>query len=384
MVGGTIDGAPHLLYGQEMGTSAGFGFSVYTASGGEEVPDLFAFNSLQPAIAAGAGNVRINELYPLFAATGHARQSSPALQSANRVFLSPTAPQPNIYAIAKFVTTNGSPNFDDVVFAFVNLGYTNAAQAHYGVNFSQNGTNIFGIDPARIYNAKNIAAFLGSDPNRSSYWLWGTNGIAGSNILSTGVFVSLNPVPTNSLGWTYAPFEAQYLKLFDVTPPATLAAPTSRSSYVIGNSAAFDWLALNDPQGGVSGYRIIVGTSPGASNVFNGAVQGTTLTVTNIYGATLYAEVCAINIAGIQGPLSASSAGVVLVNPNWIPVLTMESRSVLDWTSISGKTYQVWSTTNLNIPFMPIGGTIIASGPMTQTTNNLPDAVRFYRVQVFP
>jgi len=384
MVGGTIDGVPHIFYGQELGTTAGFGFSLYTTNGTEQVPDLFAFNSLQPALAAGVGNFRVNQLYPLFAAVGQARQSSPALRCANRQFLSPTASQPNIFAVAKYEMSNASPNFYDVVFAFVNLELTNGEQGYFNVNITQNGSNLFGISPGRMYNVKNLAAYLGADPNRRNDWLWASNGITGAALLANGVFASLNPVPTNNVGWTNAPFEAQYLKLSDVTPPATLAAPTTTGSYVIGNSATFSWLPANDPEGGVSGYQISVGTSPGASNVFNGMVQTTTLTVTNAYGATLYAEVSVINNAGIQGAASASSAGVILVDPNWIPILSMQSNSLLSWTSVSGMTYQVWSTTNLSAPFIPIGGVITAIGSTTQKTNASPDPVRFYRVQVFP
>jgi glycosidase len=380
MVGGTIDGMPHIFYGQELGTTESFGFSVYAG----DVPSLYAYNSLQPAIANASGNLRVDQLYPLFSAVGQARQSSPALQSASRIFLSPTASQPNIYAVAKFTATNGSPNFNDVVFAFVNLDVTNGHMASFNVSVTANGTNLFGIDPGRMYNAKNIAAYLGVDPNRRSYWLWGAGGVAGSNLLANGVSVSLNSVPASSVGWTNAPYEAQYLKLYDVTPPATLAAPATTGFYVIGNSATFNWLPLNDPEGGVSDYQVIVGTSPGASDVFNGIVQGTTLTVTNVYGATLYAEVSAINNAGISGTASASSAGVTLVDPDWIPILSMQGNSVLSWTSVSGMTYQVWSTTNLGIPFTTIGGVITASGPAIQSTNNFADPVRFYRVQVFP
>lgn len=384
MVDGTIFGVPHLFYGQEVGTTAGFGFNLYTTNGAEEVPDLYAFNSLQPAYAATAGNLRIDQLYPLYAAVGQARQFSPALQSANSIFLSPSSPQPDIYAVAKFTTTNGSPNFNDVIFAFVNLAYSNSEQGYFNVNVSQNGTNLFGIEPSRFYNVKNIAAYSAFDPNRSSYWLWGTDGISGGTLLNDGVFVSLNPVPTNGAGWTNAPFEAQYLKLYDVTPPAALSAPTATNSYVIGNSATFNWSPLNDPIGGVTGYRVIVGTSPGASNIFSGIVQGTALTVTNTYGSTLYAEVSAINNAGIQGPASASSAGVTLVNPNWIPILNLQGSSVLNWTSVSGVTYQVMSTTNLTIPFTPIGSVITGSGPILQITNTSMNSTRFYRIEFFP
>jgi hypothetical protein len=380
MVGGTIDGPPFILYGQELGTTESFGFSIY----GGDVPSFFTFNSLQPAITATVGNLRVDQLYPLFSAVGMSRQSSPALQSANRVFLSPTVSQPNIYAVAKFTTTNGSPNFNDVIFAFVNLDVTNGHSANFNVNIMANGTNLFGINPGRMYNVKNIAAYTGADPNRRNDWLWGSTGMLGSDLLANGVSVALNPVPATGVGWTNAPFEAQYLKLYDVTPPATMAAPTATGSYVIGNSLAFNWLPLSDLVGGVSGYQVIVGTSPGGSDVFNGIVQGTTLTVTNPYGATLYAEVSAINNAGIQGPASASSAGVTLVDPNWIPILSMQGSSVLSWTSVPGLTYQVWSTSDLGTPFTTIGGVIAASGPTTQSTNTFADPERFYRVQVFP
>ena len=380
MVGGTIDGLPHIFYGQELGTTESFGFSVYAG----DIPSLYTFNSLQPAITAAAGNLRVDQLYPLYAAVAQARQSSMALQNANRYFLSAAVTQTNIYAVAKFTATNGSPNFNEVVFAFANLDVTNGHSASFNVGFTANGTNVFGIVSNRLYNVKNLAAYQGADPERRSYWLWGANGTAGSNLLGNGVSVSLNPVPTNSAGWTNSPFEAQYLKLYDVTPPAVLPAPTAGGSYAISNSATFNWLPLNDPEGGVSGYQVIVGTSPGASNVFSGNVQGTTLTVTNLYGVTLYAEVSAINNAGIQGPASASSPGVTLVDPNWIPVLSLQGSSVLGWSSISGLTYQIWSTTNLGIPFTTIGGVINATASTTQSTNNSSDPARFYRVQVFP
>jgi hypothetical protein len=106
--------------------------------------------------------------------------------------------------------------------------------------------------------------------------------------------------------------------------------------------------------------------------------------VTNVYGATLYAEVSAINNAGTEGPASASSAGVILVDPDWIPTLSMQGSGVLSWTSVSGLTYQVWSTSDLGTPFTTLGNVITAYGPMTLSTNNFADPVRFYRVQVFP
>ena len=166
--------------------------------------------------------------------------------------------------------------------------------------------------------------------------------------------------------------------------PPRPVRPRPPITQVIGNTATFSWAPLNDPDGGVSGYDVIVGTTPGGSDVFSGIVTGTTLTVTNHYGATLYAEVSAINNAGIQGPFSASSPGVVLVDPAWIPVIHMANASVLDWTSVSGKVYQVWSTTNLLVPFITLGSVITAIDSTTSYTNNPTGPAQYYRVQLLP
>jgi glycosidase len=384
MVGGTIDGTPHIFYGQEMGTTEGFGFSAYAG----DVPDLFTFNSLQPAVAAGVSNFQVNQLYPLYAAVGQARQSSPALRSANRCFLNPAVSQPNIYAVAKFAATNGPPNFSDVVFAFVNLDTTNSHQATFSVNISQNSTNVFGIRPGRVYNVRNIAAYTGADPDRPDYWLWngGSGGVPGSNILANGIDVSLNPVPSDSAGWTNAPFEAQYLKLYDVTPPPVPSAPGIGlpNDYVLSNSVTFSWPPVTDTQGGISRYYVTVGTTPGGTDVFSGFVTNTSLTVTNNFGARLYTSVQAVNNAGILSAASASSPGIALVDPNWIPVVSMTNSQKLSWSSVSGKAYQVWSTTNLLSPFTPLGGVMTAGAPVITFTNNATNAAQYFKIQLFP
>jgi len=94
--------------------------------------------------------------------------------------------------------------------------------------------------------------------------------------------------------------------------------------------------------------------------------------------------VSAINNAGIQGPFSASSPGVVLVDPAWIPVISMTNASVLNWTSVSGKVYQVWSTTNLLVPFMTLGSVITAADSTISYTNNPTGSAQYYRVQLLP
>ena len=386
MIGATIDGAPFVLYGQEMGTINGFGFSVYNTSGSEAVPSLFVFNSLHPAEVAGVSNLRVNQLYPLYGAVGHARLASPALRCPNRFFLSPTLPQPSIYAVAKYVAPNGAPNFNEVVFAFVNLDPTNGHAATFNLNIAQNGANLFGIQSNRLYNVRNLAAYLPADPNRSSYWLWngGSGGVAGSNLLATGASISLNPVPATANGWTNAPFEAQYLKLYDVTPPSAPAAPTATNAYVLGTSVTFSWAAVTDPLGGVSGYYVTVGTAPGAADIFAGFTTNTSVTVSGLYGAQLYAQVSVVSNAGIRGPFSPASAAVALVDPAWIPLSTMQSNAWLSWNSVPGKSYLVWSTTNLTVPFAPLGNILTATAPILSFTNNPTNAAQYFKIQLFP
>jgi len=357
---------------------------------GKTIPLFMDYNSLQPICNQANRNYGLDQLWPVYAAVNEARQFSPALKSANRYYLNQVGsetPQSAIFSVAKYQTANASPNFSDVVFAFTTLDRNNTQVGFFDVNITLNGSNLFGIQPDRIYNVKNIAAYTAIDPNRRNYWLWngGTNGIAGSNILANGVYASLNPVPTSNAAWSTAPFEAQYLKLYDVTPPPTPAAPGvgTTNNYVFSNVVTFSWPAVSDPQGGVSGYYVIVGTTPGGSDVFSGIVTGTSLTVTNNFGVHLYAEVSAINNAGIQGAPSASSAGVALVNPSWIPVLNILNSSVLSWNSVSGRTYQVWSTTNLSLPFSTLGSLINALGPVATYTNSPANGTRFFRVQFF-
>jgi len=297
-----------------------------------------------------------------------------------------------------------------VVFAFANLDRNNSQQGFFNVNITQDGANLFGIKPGRTYNVRNIAAYTSYDANRRNYWLWGSGGVAGSNVLANGVFVGLNPVPTANSGWTNAPFEAQYLKLYDVTPPAAPAAPATPKAYAIGASAVFSWPALVDPDGGISGYHLEVGTAPGASNVLNLTVAGTTGTATSTYSQTLYARVSAINNAGVEGPFSPNSAGTLLLDPNGdydhdgmsnaaediagtdpldahsvLRILSLAGGNLLTWSSVSGKTYRVVVTADLHTNLVPISGVVTAAGP-TATYGDSPatNSARFYRINVLP
>lgn len=73
-----------------------------------------------------------------------------------------------------------------------------------------------------------------------------------------------------------------------------------------------------------------------------------------------------------------------MVDPAWIPVIHMANSSVLNWTSLSGMVYQVWSTTNLAMPFTTLGNVITASESTTSCTNNPTNSAQYYRVQLLP
>jgi len=385
---GTIDGAPMTFYGEELGISTYFGFDEYQLNFGKTIPHFMVFNDLQPIINPANRTYGLDQLFPVYAAVNQARNFSPALRSSNRYYLNQTGsetPQASIFSVAKYVTANGAPNFNDVVFAFTPLDRNNPQSGNFDVNITQNGTNLFGIKPDRIYNVKNLSAYTAIDGNRRNYWLWG-GGIAGSNVLANGVYVSLNPVPSSNAGWSSNPFEAQYLKLYDVTPPPAPAAPGtgSTNNYVFANNVTFSWPAVTDAEGGVSGYHVWVGTTPGASNVFSGIVSGTTLTVTNAFGTKLYATVTAVNNAGIESAASSPSPGTLLLSPALVPVVNIATPNLLNWSSVSGLTYRVWSTTNLAVPFTAYSGMVTATVPMLTFTNNPTNNARYFKIQLVP
>jgi glycosidase len=388
LVGSTIDGAPMVFYGQELGISQTFGFDVYQLNFGKLIPHFMVYNSLQPIFSPANRNYGLDQLYPVYAAAGQARQFSAALKSSNRYYLNQTGsetPQPSIFSVAKYATANASPNFSDVVFAFVNLDRNNNQQGNFDVNITQNGSNLFGIKPGRIYNVRNIAAYTQIDGTRRTQYLIPGN-VSGTNLLNNGLFVLLKSVPTTTGGWSTDPFEAQYLKLYDVTPPATPAVPGTPKPYAVGDSVTFTWPALVDPDGGVSAYHVIVGATPGGSNVFNGTVTGTSLTVTNSFGQTLYASVSAISNAGVEGGMSAGSSGTTLLDPASIVlgVGNVGGGIGLAWPQILSNFATLYTTTNLAAPstWAPAPGSAFLSNQQLNLALPATNPASFYRLQL--
>ena len=415
MVAGTIDGVPMIFYGQENGVSTTFGFDHYQENFGKEIPHFMVFNSLGPIL--GNQTFGLEQLYPDFAAVGQAREFSPALKSSNRYYLNQTdgSVQENIFSVAKYQTANAYPGVSDVVFGFVNLDRNDAQAGNYNVSITQNGANLFGIQRGRTYNVRNISAYLGEDSTRRGNYLIPGN-VTGDSLLANGLYVALNPVPTADSGWSTAPFEAQYLKLYDLTPPPTDTAPASAKGYGLGNSVTFNWSAVSDPYGGVSGYRLIVSTDAAGKNVvFSGLVGNvTSYTLTGVSpGQTLYARIDAVNNAGVEGALSAASAATPVLDPNGdadgdgqtnaaedlAGTNPLDATSALritgvvrnasahttqvTWSSVAGKQYQVEAASDLATgTFTAVSGTITATGTVTTYTDTSTNPKEFYRVKV--
>ena len=411
-VGATIDGAPMIFYGQELGISRVFGFDRYSTTG-KIIPHFMKFNSLQPVLYPGNRNFALDQLFPVYAGINQARQASRALRSSNRYFINQTsgAVHASIHAVAKYESANAAPNFSDVVFAFANLDRNNNPSGVFNVNIPQGPGNLFGIKSNRLYNVKNLAAYLGADGYRRDIWQWGAGGVAGSNVLANGVSVSLNRVPASATAWTNAPFEVQFLKLYDVTPPTAPGTPATPFAYVLGTNLTFTWSGVADSEGGIAGYHVLIDTTPGGSNVFNGTVATTNQTVTGSYGQTLYARAASINNAGIEGTLSGISSGTILLDPNadqdgdgmsnqdehLAGTNPLDANSLLRitgladgnhllvWDSVPGINYQVLATTNLSVPMGAISPLIQASNSSSSYFDAALDPARkFYRIQVVP
>jgi len=219
----TADGAPMIMYGQEIGTSRTFGFDRYEINFNKNIPDFKNWNSMMPQwYSWGINYLGAQHLIPVYNGIASARKNSAALKTDKRIFLTQQSNtnsyDPNIFAVVKYEQAGLSPTNQDVILGFVNLRKTNDVSNTFYI--SQYVFDSIGLQTNRIYNVKNTAAYLGiynEYPNRRNNYLWGS-GISGGSLRSNGVFVSLPKVPLDNGSWGTAPYEAQFLKLYDVTP----------------------------------------------------------------------------------------------------------------------------------------------------------------------
>ncbi len=138
---------------------------------------------------------------------------------------------------------------------------------------------------------------------------------------------------------------------FDVyTTPADTTAPTGKptkpTAAVIADTATFTWTigTSADPDGGIVGYYLQVGSTPGASDVFDGRVGNVlTRTVKDLGlwdGKSVYGRVRAMNAAGLYSDWSEVSDGAGISLP------TFAGCADLDNCNLVFKTVGIWEQDN--------------------------------------
>lgn len=411
----TIDGAPMIFPGQELGISTFFGYDLMEKNFGKYIPHFKTYNSMMPLWSdTDFGN---DQLFNVYAGINAARAFSPALRSSNRWFINGDGSNNQIFSVAKYETPNASPVTSDVVLAFASLDRLNDQSDNFKIPSGL--ATLLGIQNIRLYNVKNIAAYLRPPAvtGRRDTWLW-DSGITGSNLQSTGFTVFMKKVPTTVGAWDTDPFEAQYLKVYDVTAPtATPAQPQMPNNfdYEIGNQVTFDWADVPaDSEGVVPHYEVSVIVNSGDPQLF--VTTESEFTVTASEGNQVSVSVRAVNPHdnSSKGPTSIQSQGVKLLpangdedgdgrtnasekaagtNPrdavsNFVTTTIMANGNDYDvsFTTVAGKYYHLETSTDLGVTdaWTAVDGNNLAAGTgMTLThANGATGTRRFYRVRV--
>lgn len=417
----TIDGVPMIFPGQELGISNFYGYDLMERNLGKFIPHFKTWNSMMPLWTN--TDFGLDQLYPVYAAIGRARRASPALRSPERYFLNQFdgSPHQRIFSVAKYQAANASPATSDVVFGFVNLDRDADRNGVFNVAIDRNGSNLFGIKPGRSYNIRNLAAYTAQDASRDDVLLWPSSR-SGSQLLANGIDVFLKKVPTDTAGWTSAPYEAQFLKLLDVTPPPS---PQPLANYYeIGSSVTFSWLPNGGPDDAVASWLVeIFGNGALVATASVPAAQ-TSYVFTGTPGTVYRARITAVSAAGISSaapgesdagppnPASPTTAVKLLAaagdedgdgasnadeqsagtNPfdaaSRFRVLLFERAGgnvYIDFSSVAGYSYRLETSTSLDGgSWNPLGVPLVATGPTSTLTHlgGANDGRRFYRVRV--
>lgn len=304
-VGASMGGVPLIFPGQELGISRTYGYDHYETNFGKEIAHFKRYNSMMTIWNdSDFGNDQLSEVY---AGMNRARKASPALNSSNRWFLDGNANNDQIHAVAKYEAAGASPAGSDVVIAFANLDRDNDQTDTFQIPNML--ADLMGLENGRTYNVKNSAAYTGQDATRDDAWLWG-GGLTRADLTGTGFFVGLKDVPGSVSEWSTAPFEGQYLKVYDVTPPPS---PEPLANYYqLGTTMTFTWdpaSAGGDPVNDVvDSYLVTVrddsGTVVSSGNVSDGS---NSYSFSGVAGETYRAEVTAVSAAGISSTSPGSS-----------------------------------------------------------------------------
>ncbi len=311
----TVSGLPMIFYGQEQGIqnyNVDFptfdGFDHHELNFGKEIPHFKKWNRLRVWDSPPPNSTGLQGWY---GRVNRARLNSPALKGLNQFYLdlrpNGTAPNSNIFAIAKFEEDGGSPAFDEVVLAFSNILEHSAAHAVATDTFGLTGgvgdplwTSIGLVNSTdRIYQIRDLAA---SDPTAL---IWPTPK-TGQDLYQNGVFVSLGGGTVNSIAGDGE--LVQFLKIEDMTPPPSPQPNTNH--FQLGTMVTFTWAPNGSAQDNITHYLVSIGTTHGGNDIADNAVVpfGTnSYSFTGTQGVTYYATVTAVSYRGITATASGSS-----------------------------------------------------------------------------
>ena len=117
--------------------------------------------------------------------------------------------------------------------------------------------------------------------------------------------------------------------LSNTTAPAAPGAPIADRSFSYDGTAVFAWAQASSPVG-ILDYNLIVGSLPGASDLFAGNVSVASYSATGMLtGRSYYAQVRARSNAGVYSLFSPVSAGV----PVYIPAQNVPISKPFTWPS---------------------------------------------------
>ena len=418
---GMMDSASLIFPGQELGIvtdnkgnddptdNFNYGYQHYETNFGKTIPHFKRWNSMMPIW--NDTNFGNDQLYPVYSGIQTSRGESPALRSPNRWFLDGDGGNTQIFAAAKYETPNASPATSDVVLGFVNIDRNNNQSDNFKIPEAL--ATLMGLQDGRIYNVKNIAAYTAQQANRRDLWLWGS-GLSGAALKNSGFFVNLYKVPVANSTWLAEPYEAQYLKVYDVTAPtATPVQPLKPKAYnyEIGTAATFDWDDLPADAGGVVPHYEVTVTINGSAQAPS-IVSESEYTVSASEEDSISISVKAVNPydTNNSGPTSNASQTITLLpavgdedgdgqsnadedaagtnplsNSSRFTVTSQTTETngdiTITWSPVGGKTYKIQSSLTLAADSWVDEATAQTSGIFTDTPGE-SETKKFYRVVV--
>lgn len=136
----------------------------------------------------------------------------------------------------------------------------------------------------------------------------------------------------------------------DLTPPAgTPTAPVDEGAATASSVIQFAWTpgSSADPQSGIDGYRLQIGTFPGGNDIGerNVARMSTASVADCESGFSFFARVAALNGGGLAGGWSGNSDGILVTAPVIAgsvienPELALTTTSAAPWTSQGSVVY---------------------------------------------